>query len=148
MKKSTYKIIITASFIGLLISLYLWYLHVQNQIPICVLSGCADVATSKWSILFGIPVATWGFFYYVLLSITTLEAYFIRHQLLNKFMYFLVGAGVLFSFYLRYLEIFVIKNWCIWCWGSFVMILLIALLCIIENRKIFFFQKIKHGRIN
>ena len=107
--------ILILSVIGFLISVYLTYLHyTEGQSAFCSQgSDCDVVRQSSYSAILGIPVALLGavgyaliiWFNYVSLARST------RWVLL----YTISLAGFLFSAYITYLEIFVIKAICPYC---------------------------------
>ncbi|MGH7621058.1 MAG: vitamin K epoxide reductase family protein, partial [Gemmatimonadaceae bacterium] len=84
----------------------------------CSIGSCETVNTSKWSMLFGVPIAAWGLAAYLALlalaiagSSETLE----ESATVSKLIVALAGWSVLFSAWLTYLELFVIHAICIWC---------------------------------
>jgi uncharacterized membrane protein len=80
--------------------------------------GCTTVQESTYSALLGVPVAYIGVAGYAALlavallslSVDTLAGMRVSALLLG-----LASAGLLFSLYLSYLQLFVIKAICFWC---------------------------------
>jgi uncharacterized membrane protein len=120
--------------VGLLLSAYLtlFKLGYIGHLA-CGAGTCERVQTSRWSVLFGIPVAAWGVGYYLTLLCVTLagtqpglaEAPRVSWLLLG-----LTGWGVLFSAYLTGLELFVIHAICEYCITSAV---LVAIMCAVSG---------------
>lgn len=126
-KKTTKFIKILLAVAGVAVSLYLTYIKLSADPFICGLGDCGKVATSEYANIFGIPVALFGVgFYFILL-------FLIFNNLRKLEMYWLLW-GILFSSYLTYLELFVIKAICGWCVISFVIIILIGVLHFIETK--------------
>lgn len=126
------RAILLLSVIGIGISLYLTYVKLTSSPIVCGFGNCEKVQTSKYSQIAGIPVAVFGLFYYFLLFCLTFYSnetvkvpiFKTPSNALNLW----VLWGIVFSSYLTYLEIFVIKAICLWCAISFADILLVAVL--------------------
>jgi uncharacterized membrane protein len=91
----------------------------------CGIGSCERVQTSRWSVLFGIPVAAWGAaFYIVLLAIAVAgtQPRFADTSRISWVLVALTGWGVLFSAYLTGLELFVIHAICEYCVTSAVVV--------------------------
>jgi uncharacterized membrane protein len=104
----------------------------------CNVGSCEQVQTSRWSVFLGLPVATWGLGFYLLmlvLSIAGLQSRFLDSRRLSLGMVLLAGWGVLFTAWLNYLEAFVIHAWCEWCLGSAAMVLLLFTLAVMDWRE-------------
>ena len=125
---------IIIAIIGMALSAYLWWYQVTDQFIPCTGSGCDDVLKSPYGKLFGVPMSVFGVFYYAVIFLLAFQKLFIKDKILNWLMLATILWGILFSVYLRYLEFFVIGNICIWCWGSVVLILILTLLYILENK--------------
>jgi len=84
--------------------------------PVCLAggSGCETVANSTYSHVFGVNIAVFGIFGYILL----LAASLLRGDVarMTGFGVSLVGFG--YSVYLTYLEVFKIEAICQWCVAS------------------------------
>jgi len=92
---------------------------------VCNVSSCEQVQTSRWSIFLGLPVATWGLGFYIVMLVLSLVG--LREDLeesrpLSLALLVLSGVGLLFTAWLNYLEAFVINAWCEWCIASAVMV--------------------------
>ncbi len=123
------------SLIGLAIAGYLFYVEAQGVRAVCGPVGdCNAVQTSRYAKLFGFfPTSLLGILGYLAIMTAwglrrlpkqTWETY----ASLSLFGMSLFGA--LFSLYLTYLEIFVLRAVCIWCLSSAVVMTLLMLLSI------------------
>jgi uncharacterized membrane protein len=119
--KKAKKLIVFLIFIGLGISGYLTYYKLNASPWACNFGGCDKVQNSKYSIMFGLPVATWGIIYYIALLITYLR----KWELLTKLW---LAWGIIFSTYLTYIEISKIHAICGWCALSYLIIIIITYL--------------------
>jgi len=115
------------SLAGLLLALYLYLykLGLIGQLA-CGTGGCETVQLSPYSRFLGIEVPLIGVLGYatlLILSILSLQAP--RDPRWPRLLLWLSAAGLMFTGYLTYLELFVIRALCRWCVGSAVTILLI-----------------------
>lgn len=105
---------------GILSSAYLTWSHLRVTAPVCVGggSGCETVQTSRYSEILGVPVAALGLLAYagLLLSVA------IRGEKAALFGLFVALIGTLYSAYLTYLELFVIRAICQWCVANAVLV--------------------------
>jgi len=122
-------------FIGAYLSLYKFgYIGTLT----CGVGSCETVQMSRWSVFLGLPVATWGVGFYVLmlaLSMVGLQPRFEDSPQLSLVMLLLTGWGVLFTAWLNYLEGFVIHAWCEWCLGSAAFVAVLFVLAIVDFRR-------------
>ncbi len=127
------RLIPVLSIIGLGVALYLTYVETTNTQAVCGPVGdCNEVQASPFAKLFGVlPVGLLGALGYV----GILGAWGVnrlgRGTLARPAPLALFGMalfGVLFSIYLTYLELYIIKAVCIWCLTSAtIMALMLAL---------------------
>jgi len=121
------------SLIGLGASIYLTYVEITHTRALCGPVGdCNAVQSSPYAKLFGIlPVGVLGALGYIAILLTWIWRRF-RTDALSRIagpaMYGMALFGTLFSIYLTYLELFVIRAVCIWCLSSAVIITIIMLL--------------------
>ncbi|MEO6878004.1 MAG: vitamin K epoxide reductase family protein [Gemmatimonadaceae bacterium] len=104
----------------------------------CNVGSCEKVQTSRWSVFLGVPVATWGVgFYVVMLALTVagMQQRFADSRRLSLLLVLLSGWGALFTAWLNYLEGFVIHAWCEWCLGSAAMVLVLLVLALLDWRE-------------
>ena len=114
---------------GIFISIYLtlYKLGVIGELS-CTIGSCETVNTSRWSVLFGLPVAAWGLLFYLdvfgVALIGTMPR-FENQPIISLVLVAEAAIGVLFSAWLTYLELAVIHAICIWCVTSAVIVLVI-----------------------
>jgi len=111
--------------IGVFVSLYLT-LYKLGYIGTlaCGTGGCETVQLSKWGDFFGVPVAGWGVGYYgvvLALAVAGVQERFGESRRLTMALLLVTGWGLLFTLWLTYLELFVIRAICRWCVGSAAM---------------------------
>lgn len=117
---------------GALISAYLTWTHLRGAVPVCVggSSGCETVQTSRYSEVLGVPVAALGLLAYAGL----LSSAAIRGEAAALLGLFVALVGALFSVYLTWIELFVIRAICQWCVVSALLIAASLLLAALRIR--------------
>jgi len=127
------------SLLGLFLGVYLTlYKFGYIGTLACGVSSCEKVQTSRWSEFLGLPVATWGAGFYVVMlamALAGLQQRYAESSGLSLAMVLWTGWGVLFTAWLNYLEAFVIHAWCEWCLGSATMVLILFLLSVFDWRE-------------
>jgi uncharacterized membrane protein len=127
------------SLVGLFLGVYLTLYHYGFIGTLaCNVGSCEKVQSSRWSVFLGVPVATWGAgFYVVMLALTVggLQERFADSRRLSTVLVLLTGWGVLFTAWLNYLEGFVIHAWCEWCLGSATIVAILLILAILNWRE-------------
>lgn len=130
MKKSLFNwknLTIICAIIGLIDSIYLSWIKLSNTAALCLpgIGDCETVNTSRYSEIFGVPIALLGVAGYLaiigLVLIESRSQFFLSNGPLLLFGISLVG--VLYSAYLTYIEIAVIYAVCPYCVISAVMML-------------------------
>lgn len=118
---------------GLGVALYLTYVETQNVAAVCGPVGdCNAVQSSPFAKLFGVlPVGLLGAAGYVAI----LTAWALRKRgpfvrLAPPAIFGMALFGVLFSIYLTYLELYIIRAVCIWCLSSAVIMALVLALAV------------------
>jgi uncharacterized membrane protein len=123
-------VVLTLSALGVLLSLYLAVLYfTETQAAFCASgSECDTVRQSGFSAILGMPVAAIGVIGYALIFILTIVS--MTKRIKWTLLYMVVLAGFVFSAYLTYIELFVIKAICMYCIFSAVLmtVIYIALL--------------------
>lgn len=120
-------LLLVLAVLGMILSAYLWWYKFQEGEAIsCDISGggCDEILTGKYSEMFNIPIATWGFFFYATFFLVSFQKLFIKHFLIDSLLIGLLLSGILYTLWLRYLEFFVIGGWCQWCWLSVIIIVI------------------------
>lgn len=135
-KNSSKVVILILSALGIALSVYLTYLHYSNvDAAFCVAgSGCDTVRESSYSAIFGIPVALFGAIGYSLIFVLSLVSISPKVRWLS--LYLVALAGVVFSAYLTYLELFVINAICIFCVASAIIVTAIWVILLIGKPKL------------
>ncbi|HEY7408885.1 MAG TPA: vitamin K epoxide reductase family protein [Gemmatimonadaceae bacterium] len=126
------------SLVGILIALYLtlYKLGVIGGLT-CTVGSCETVNTSRWATFLGLPVAAWGVGAYVALFALSLAGTADRHagsQTISVLLVAIAAWSVLFSAWLTYLELFVIRAICIWCVASAVLLVAILVVSVMDWR--------------
>lgn len=111
--------------VGWFVALYLGLhaLGIGGELK-CGTGGCDTVQTSRWAVLFGIPVALYGVAGYTAILAVTLvsvQPSWLARRGPMLAIAALATGGVLFSGWLTYLELFVIHAICRWCVTSAVI---------------------------
>lgn len=131
------KLLIGLSIIGSLDAAYLTYVKVVEDGVCAVSGGCQIVNTSQYASLWGIPIAAiGGGAYLVMLAVLLLEErndFFALNG--NLIVFGLSLVGVLYSVYLTYLEIYVIRAICPFCVISAVVLLAMLVVSILRLRN-------------
>ncbi|MDP2650209.1 MAG: vitamin K epoxide reductase family protein [bacterium] len=131
------------SAVGLIDAGYLAYSRFSHSELSCsFLDGCNLVAASPYSVLFGIvPLAYLGFLFYALMLVLALVLLSRNTPLVRQTALLFSAAGVLSSAYFTYLQIFVIKAFCVYCLISAALSVLIFSLML----KLYFLHKSSVG---
>ena len=124
---------------GFFVSLYL-YLYKIGKIGVlaCGTGGCETVQLSPQSRFLGVEVALIGVIGYFLLlglSLLSLQPRYAGRTWPLLGLVVSGGGALVFTLYLKYLELFVIHAICRWCVVSAVLITLVFLLAALECRR-------------
>ena len=114
---------VLVALIGLGIATYLTIVHYAGGSPVCAIAhGCETVQKSRYAEFAGVPVAVLGLLGYVAILASLLW----DTETSRTATAFIAIAGLAFSGYLTYLELFTIHAICIWCVGSAVCMLVLT----------------------
>ncbi len=118
--------------VGLGVSLYMTYVETTHMTAVCgPIGDCNTVQQSPYAMLFGlIPVGVLGVMGYVAVLISLAGTRWARgllRSLSESALFSMALLGTLFSFYLTFLEPFVIGATCVWCLTSATSMTLILL---------------------
>ena len=132
-------IVAALSLAGIFISLYLtlYKLGVIGELS-CTVGSCETVNTSRWSVFLGLPVAAWGFLFYVDVFAVALLGTMPKWEnepVISIALVAQAAVGVLFSAWLTYLELAVIHAICIWCVASAIIVLAILVVSVADLRE-------------
>ena len=135
MEKRLSKLAIALTIIGLLVSIYMTIFKITNNENMCIGShGCSVVNSSRYAEVNGIPVAVLGVVgYSVILAVLLFERRFSFLQQNGSLIFFgLSLTGFLFTLYLIYVEVALIKAYCPFCITSQTAMTLIFILSVIR----------------
>lgn len=135
MDKRLRQITIALTLIGLLVSIYMTVYKYTNNESMCIGSaGCSEVNASRYSEINGIPVAVLGVVgYTVILALLFLEQQPGIFQENGAMLFFGVSLlGFLFTLYLIYLEVALIKAYCPFCLTSQAVMTVIFVISVIR----------------
>lgn len=124
--------------LGMLIAFYILLYDLGRTSLVCPISGCDVVQASPYSKWFGLPVAGFGFAYYLGLFALSLYGVFSNALFgfrLTDLLRFVGAIGLVFYAYFTYLEAFVIHSWCFWCLTSSLMLLGFFVCSLLEARN-------------
>ena len=108
--------LIIISFLGFLDASYLTISHYKEAELNCTLTdGCGEVTTSKYSEVFGVPVALGGMLYYLTIFILSLHYHTTKSSNTLKLIPPLTVAGLLASAWFVFVMAFLLKAWCQYC---------------------------------
>lgn len=103
----------------------------------CSIGSCETVQLSRWATLLGLPVAVWGVGYYALvfgMALAGVHGRLTESRGLAFALMLLTGWGLIFSAWLTYLELFVIRAICQWCVVSAVLAGVLFAICWLDWR--------------
>jgi uncharacterized membrane protein len=127
---------------GIFVALYLTLTRLGllgDGALVCAVGSCEVVNASRWATFLGLPVAVWGLGYYVVtftVAIVSLQERFAYSLQLSRALLFLGATGFLFSSWLTYLELFVIRAICQWCVVSAVLATGIFVASMLDYREL------------
>jgi uncharacterized membrane protein len=135
MEKRYRQIITALAIIGLLVSIYMTIYKLTDNDAMCIGSGgCSVVNSSRYSEVNGIPVAVLGVFgYAAILGLLFLEnrpGFFQENGTMMLFGVTL--TGFLFTLYLIYVEVALIKAYCPFCLTSQAVMTIIFIISVIR----------------
>jgi len=135
MDKWLYRVSIALVVLGLLVSIYMVIYKVTSNNAMCLGSGdCSTVNASRYSEVNGIPVAVFGVIGYAAILATLLmemrTAFFRNNSTLLIFGMAL--TGFLFTIWLIYVEIILIKALCPFCITSQIAMTIIFILAVLR----------------
>lgn len=114
---------------GFVLSAYLTYVHYQPGALVCGTGGCEVVQQSKYSEMFGIPIAIFG-----LLMFAALIALVVIRELrpeysdiISTLVLMILVAAILYWAYLTYIELNVLYAVCQWCVATSITSVLLLL---------------------
>ena len=135
MDKWLYRISVALAVLGLLVSIYMTIYKVTSNNSMCLGSGdCSTVNASSYSEVNGIPVAVFGVIgYAAILAVHFLEK---RNRFFKQngtlLIFGMALTGFLFTLWLIYVEIAILKALCPFCVTSQIAMTLIFIIAVIR----------------
>ncbi len=135
MDKWLYRLSLALAGIGLLVSIYMTIYKITSNDAFCLGSGdCSTVNASRYSEVYGVPVAFIGVIGYLAILLTlSLES---KHPLLYKnaplLIFGMALSGFLFTVYLIYVEFALLKAVCPFCLASQIAMTLLFLISVVR----------------
>ncbi len=125
-------LIIFLAFVGFVNALNIYHRKHQNKRLVCPIgSNCEAVIHSEYSKFLGASVEVLGAIYYAIIGVVygVMSAFpLIATPLLFSVLLLISIGASFFSLYLIFIQLFVIKEWCMWCVFSAILSLLILIL--------------------
>ena len=120
--------LVTLAGLGVLLTAYLLIVHLSGGDALFCTAGssCDLVQESRWSMLFGLPMALWGLGLYALIGLVAATGSTAASRWRRLFTLALIG--VLVSVYLTAVGWFALEAFCLWCLISLALILAIFVL--------------------
>jgi uncharacterized membrane protein len=133
MDKWLYRISLVLTLVGVLVSIYMTIYKVTSNDALCLGSGdCSTVNASRYSEVYGIPVASVGIAGYLSILLVLwyerLDKFFLKNGPLLVFGMSL--TGFLFTLYLIYIESAILRAICPFCLLSQISMTVIFILSI------------------
>jgi len=136
MKRQLLKGIFILAILGLADALYLLSKSLMGDPLSClILDGCNIVAASEYSRIFGIPLSAFGVAFYLATLILAYGYWHAPKVIISQALLAVTGAGILSSGYFMYLQMYVIKAYCVYCIFSAIISALLFVLAIILIRS-------------
>jgi uncharacterized membrane protein len=135
MEKRLSQLAIALTIIGLLVSIYMTIYKITSNDSMCIGSGdCKTVNASRYAEVYGIPVAVLGVAgYSAILAVLLLEPRPGFFQQNGTLLFFgLSMTGFLFTLYLIFVEVALIKAYCPFCITSQTVMTLIFIISVIR----------------
>jgi uncharacterized membrane protein len=135
MDKWLYRISVITVVVGLLVSIYMTIYKVTSNDAMCLGSGdCSTVNASRYSEVYGVPVASVGIAGYF--AILLVHWYERRDKFFEKnglmLIFGMALTGFLFTVYLIYVEFALLKAFCPFCLASQTAMTIIFIISIVR----------------
>lgn len=120
-KNNFSKVLAFLGIAGVIDAGYLTYEHYASTLPPCstnIFVDCGKVLHSSYAIIFGVPMSLLGLIYYLTILVFVYLAFIKKIDIFKKLIILLSLSGFIFSLYLVYLQLIVIKSICLYCMVS------------------------------
>lgn len=133
-RTSLFVAIAIVSLLGLADAIYLTIEHITGQSVRCTItSGCSEVLSSSYAVMFGVPLAAIGAAaYFSVFSLATLAAF--GYRIASHLLTALVAVMFITSLWLIYLQAFVIHAFCQFCLFSAAVTITLTILVFVGRR--------------
>ncbi|MCL5411648.1 MAG: vitamin K epoxide reductase family protein [Patescibacteria group bacterium] len=108
-------IFLATNLIGIIDASYLTTKYYSGEAPACTVSGCEKVLTSPYATIGNVPVSLLGLIYYITIFVVFLIFCQTKKQRFTDLLIAFTTAGLLFSAWLVYLQLFIIQAICLYC---------------------------------
>ncbi|XKT74123.1 MAG: vitamin K epoxide reductase family protein [Patescibacteria group bacterium UBA2163] len=116
LRRFAFPTLLIFSVLGIINAGYLTLTAFAGVSPTCnFLHGCAEVASSPYSKVFGIPLALFGVFFYSIVAGFSLWGMIDNKAPVYNFILVLTVLGFILSLYFLYLQAFIIQAFCEYC---------------------------------
>lgn len=117
---------------GLVLSGYLTYVHYNPAALVCGTGGCEVVQQSKYSEMFGIPIAIFGLILFAVLiaGIVVRELRPQHSDIISTVILMMLVTAILYWAFLTYIELNVLFAVCQWCVATSIAT---AILLVVES---------------
>ena len=133
---SFYFIPIVAAAIGFEIATHIRKTKKHGKILVCPVGAeCDAVVHSDYSKFLGFPVEILGALYYAFVALVYIAILVVPSLAIQELFYLLFavsGLAFIFSAYLIFVQVFVIRAWCTWCLASAGLSTILAYLAFIS----------------
>ncbi len=128
--------IFVVALIGFADAAYLTIEHFRGIVPPCTLtSGCEQVLTSSYSVVFGVPVALLGALFYLLVAAGAFAYLEGKHEKIFRYSQAITIFGLLASVWFVFLQVFILHSYCLYCMVSaLTSTILFVLACILFKK--------------
>ena len=117
----TYSIFISAV-LGFFVARYIWKQKQVKKPLMCPRRmNCHDVVNSSYSKFFGVSVESLGMLYYAFVVCLHVVGLVYFSDMLGLIMFVSSLGAFLFSIYLFFVQLLVIRDWCAWCLVSYLL---------------------------
>ena len=125
------------SLVGMADTIYVTINHYKGVIPPCtLLNGCETVLTSKYSEIFGVPIALIGALFYTTVFLFSLAYLKTKNNKIIILFLVLTALAFLMSVFFIYLQFFVIKAVCEYCLTSAAVSIILFTTSVFMTRRI------------
>ncbi len=117
-----YSLVALAGFAGFMLSFFIRHKKKKGEHFVCPVNfDCDAVVKGEYSKFLGLPVELIGMAYYGLVTLSYLFFVSFPYLISDLIVFLVLGTTIgalLFSFYLTFIQAFLIKEWCTWCLAS------------------------------